>query len=110
MGGIILVQKIAWISIAVVLTLLVWQFLRLSEGFISRSRKLAPFSGTPRALQFVQYAVAFLLFSVFLRIMTLEYWFINSVLPIASHWLNFTILSAAFVVIVSAVFPRSIKR
>jgi len=117
MGVIVTVQKVAWGVVAAVLFLVVLQILRLGEGVMSGRRRLLWRSprnrllrGRPlrrRFLRALQLAAAIALFGIFLRITTLDYWFIDSVLPIATRWLDFAVLSSAFVLLASALLPAA---
>jgi CubicO group peptidase (beta-lactamase class C family) len=132
MGIIVTVQKIAWAVVAAVLFLLVLQILRLGDGVISGRRRCAlrfppespghirlqlrrrqgkrPLQGRPlrrRLLRVLQFAFALVLFGIYLRITTLDYWFLDSVLPIATRWLDFSLLSSAVVLLASALLPST---
>ncbi len=106
MGVIITVQKIAWISIALILFLLIRHVWRLAEGLFLGTRRFAPMAVETRMVRSVQFLLSLLLLGVFLWVSSLEYWFIDSVLPIASSRLNFSILFASLVLLASAVFTK----
>jgi hypothetical protein len=55
----------------------------------------------------LQFAFALVLFGIYLRITTLDYWFLDSVLPIATRWLDFSLLSSAVVLLASALLPST---
>jgi hypothetical protein len=52
-----------------------------------------------------QFTLALALLGTFLWITSLDYWFIDSVLPIASGWIDFAMLLAALVLAASAALP-----
>ena len=106
MGVIIRVQKIAWISIALILFLLIWHVWRLAEGLFLGTRHFAPMAVVARPLRSVQFLLSLLLLGAFLWVISLDYWFIDSVLPIASSRLNFSVLFASLVLLASAVLPK----
>lgn len=109
MGTIVLVQKWAWVTIVLGLSALLWQSLRLLEGLVLGTRRFAPRAKEYRLLRSLQGFFAVLCAVLFLWIMSLDYWFMDSVLPIAGGWLNFVDLYAAFVLAGSALFP-SLKK
>ena len=109
MGFIITVQKIAWVSIALVLGLLLFQAWRVIEGLAKGGRHFTLMSRHSRLLRGAQVGAGILLAAVFIWIKSLDYWFIDSVLPIATHWINFLLLAAALVLLVSTMFPQEMQ-
>ncbi|MFW6360667.1 MAG: serine hydrolase domain-containing protein [Spirochaetota bacterium] len=109
MGFIITVQKIAWASIALVLALLLLQAWQILEGVSTGSRRLAPLARHKRLLRGTQASAGILLAGAFIWIKSLDYWFIDSVLPIATHWINFMLLAAAIVLLVTTLFPQEMQ-
>ncbi len=109
MGFIITVQKIAWAAIALVLALLLLQVWQILEGVLTGSRRLAPLSGHSRLLRGTQASAGILLAGAFIWIQSLDYWFIDSVLPIATHWINSMLLAAAIVLLVTTLFPQEMQ-
>jgi hypothetical protein len=106
MGVIVTVQRIAWAAVALVLAAGVWQLLRLAEGLVTGARRVAPLAREARVPRLLQCAIALALLALVLWIASLDYWFIDSVLPIASGWINGAMLLAAAVLAASAVVPR----
>lgn len=115
MGFIITVQKIAWITIGLVLALLLLQGWRIGEGLLTGGRRFSlrsiktPSSRQDHLLRGIQAGGGILLAAVFIWIMRLDYWFIDSVLPIATHWINFVLLAAALVLAASALCTHSAR-
>src|SRR6056297_64666 len=105
MGAIVLVQKWAWVTIALGLSALMWQSMRLLDGFVLGTRRFAPWAKEDRLLRSLQGCFAVVCAALFLWIMSLGYWFTDSVLPIAGGWLNYIDLYAAFVLAASALLP-----
>jgi CubicO group peptidase (beta-lactamase class C family) len=105
MGVIVTVQKIAWAAVALVLAAAVWQLLRLAEGLLSGVRRFTPLAPGARGLRLFQFTAAGALIGLFLWTASLDYWFIDSVLPIASGWLDFVMLLGALVLAASAALP-----
>ena len=109
MGFIITVQKIAWTTTALLLALLLLQVWCISEGLYTGRRHLAPLSREGRLLRAIQAAAGILLASAYIWIKSLDYWFIDSVLPIATHWINGMLLLAAGVLFTSALVPQEMQ-
>lgn len=105
MGVIVAVQKAAWISIAVIFFIFLLLARRLFRGISSGRMLFAPFSKKSTVKRIVQFMSALVLGALFIRVVSLDYWFIDSVLPIATHWLNGAVLSLSVVLLVSALFP-----
>lgn len=106
MGGIASVQKIAWIFVAVVFALILRGLLLLIEGFARKERRFAPLAGDYRLLRSIELLFALLLIGLFLWVFSLDYWFIDSVLPIASTWLTFIDLAGGLMLLASALCPK----
>ena len=115
MGFIITVQKITWITIGLVLALLFLQGCRIVESLLTGNHRFAlrsrgaPNSRQGRLLRITQAGSGILLAAAFIWIMSLDYWFIDSVLPIATHWINALLLAAALVLAASALCPHSAR-
>lgn len=105
MGTIVLVQKWAWVAIAIGLAVLLWQTVRLLDRVVLGTRRFAPWAKEDRLLRSLQGFLGAGCAALYLWIMSLDYWFIDSVLPIAGGWLNYVDLYAAFVLAASALFP-----
>jgi len=110
MGAILTVQKIAWVLITLTLALLLWQVGEIVEGTIAGSRRLKLSPRPATALRWTQLTAAFIFLGAFLGIQSLEYWFIDSVLPVATNWIDFTLLLAAGVLGAGFFLPREESR
>lgn len=105
MGRIILAKNILWTLLVLIWAIISWQVGRLAREVISRRRKFAPLSSESRPLRVVQSSTAVILFSILLWGVNQDYLFITSLFPIASSYLGFSIVAAAVVLLLSALFP-----
>lgn len=101
-AGIIRARTVFWILIAVLFFVVQLQVWRLADGLFSGTRRFAPLSGGRRGLRIVEIVSALGIASALGWIVTREYFFLNSVFPIASGWLWIALLLSAVVLLLSA--------
>lgn len=106
MGVIITVQKVAWVFTAAVLLcsgLLLWGFI---GGLIRGSRQFAPLAREGRGIRVLLLIAGLVLMGGLGWIISLDYWFLDSVLPIATNWLNGSLLLLGALFLLRSLFPR----
>lgn len=85
--------------------MIAWQIQRLTVGLYTQERRFARFSSAGAGLRAGLALAALLSIVGFSYISMLDYWFLDSVLPIASPWINFTLLLSGIVLAVTALCP-----
>jgi hypothetical protein len=106
-GHVITAKGLMWALIGVFLFLVLWQSFRLIHGLISGDRSFAPFSKHSRLLRSIQFGFSILIAGVLLWILSMDYFFLNSVFPIVSGWLWTMLTLAGGILLLSALFPRT---
>ncbi len=110
MGRIILGQYLLWAFIGLVWFVLLLQIWRLAEGIISGRRKPALFSKKLRLLRLAQLSLFLILAISLLWCVNQDYLFLTSVFPVASGWLGISACALAFVLLISALFPKDERK
>ncbi len=107
MGIIIPARRILLMLMALAGIALAWQVWRLAGGLLSGNRRFAPFAREDRVVRVIEAGLSLVMAAVLAWIAGMEYFFINSVFPIASTWLGWTLLATAVILMASALIPRT---
>lgn len=105
MSKIIPGYKILQTSVALLLLVLSVQLWRLTKGIYSGYRKFNLLSKSSRFISFVQLCISFIIISGLIWAATRKYLFVSSVFPGVSEWLGYSLLAAAIILLLSAIFP-----
>jgi len=107
MSKIILGHKILRASIVLLVLVLSVQLWRLTKGIYSGKRNLKLPSKSSRFISFMQFCIFGIIISGLIWAATREYLFVSSVFPVVSKWLGHSLLIAAIILLLSALFPRN---
>ncbi len=86
---------------------LLWQVWRLGRGLAAGTRRFVPFDREGLGIRALVAVISLALGALLVRVIRLEYFFIDSVFPIASGWLKLTVLAATVILMISALLPRT---
>lgn len=106
MGKIVGATKVSWAVIALLLLYSAVQSVPLLKGIVLGSRKYAPLSKKSRLPRSGQFVLSLIFMVGLWWMLGQEYFFLFSVLPIASQWLVRIIFIVALVLLASALFPK----
>ena len=107
MGNIVLGTKLLWTFIVLLFVTVLWQGYRLGKGMASGQRSFNPFSKNWRGVRLVHMGLSIVLFWALIWSLNQDYFFLNSVFPIASPWLGVSIFLVSLVLLISALFPKA---
>ncbi|AKA34285.1 serine hydrolase domain-containing protein [Flagellimonas lutaonensis] len=107
MGVIVLGTKLLWVFIGFLFLIALWKGYRLGREITYGQRNFESFSSNSRGVRLVQMGLSLVLLLTLIWSLNQDYFFLNSVFPIASPWLGISIFLMALVLVFSALFPKT---
>ena len=107
-GFSLIVKVKIWLLIltGVLLALVLWRTWGIMQDLITRTRRFAPFSGSRMHVRIPAFVLFAVLTGGLLWVLGLPYFFLFSVVPIASVWLMYVLAASAFILLLSALLPK----
>lgn len=109
MGNIILAKNLLWILIGIVWFVVLWKTWGLITGLVFRRRHFAPMCNQSRLLRILQSCLAMIILGILFWCTRQDYLMITSVFPVTSTWLGVSAFAVASVLMISALFPKTIN-
>ena len=99
-------KNLLWIAVGVILTAVLWQVWGIVQGLIAGNLRFVPFSRSRLVIRIIAFVLFAVLTGGFILVSSLPYFFLFSVVPIASAWLMYVLAASALVLLLSALLPR----